>query len=299
MRKKRLLLVMLLSGAAAGYMLGLCLSLFKTKEGISTYNFQTVYVPELLALVCTIPALLLYVIISSKQNTANLHQNTLRTLSQVIEKRDYETGGHCERVAQYAMMLGEKMGIRGRSLLELGWGAYLHDIGKIAVPDRVLLKPGKLSDEEWDIVREHVHNGYQIVKDCAFLGKGKDVILFHHERWDGYGYPFGLKGQAIPLFARLFSVVDTFDAMTSSRHYRKGMSFTEAKAEIARQKGTQFCPDAVEAFLSLSDLELVSIFEGETVYRQLEPLSVLRLPTVCSSGLPPAGHSNFPARKVV
>jgi HD-GYP domain-containing protein (c-di-GMP phosphodiesterase class II) len=267
------LLLCLAAGAIIGYSGGLLLSLFKTKDHVSTYNFQTRYVPEILALISLVPAYLTHFILRKRQNISENHQDILKTLARVISKRDDETEGHCERVAQYAMLLGQAYGIKGIQLQQLGWGAFLHDVGKISIPDHILLKPGKLTDEEWSVMRTHVHEGFRILMNHHFLSKGLDVVLFHHERWDGCGYPHQLKGDHIPVFARIFTIADSFDAMISNRPYRKGMSIPEAKAEIERCSGSQFCPGASELFLQLDESLLAQIAQGKALFPELQPLS--------------------------
>ena len=262
----------LFTGACIGYGIGLLLSYFKTTDHVTTYNFQTHYVPEILALFSLLPAYLLYWIMRNLQRISEKHQMILKSMASVIAKKDDETEGHCERVAQYAMMLGKVMGIHGLQLQQLGWGAYLHDLGKIAIPDRILLKPGKLTDDEWEIMKTHVNEGFRILMDHHFLDKGLDIILFHHEKWDGSGYPHGLSGKRIPQLARIFSIVDSFDAMTSNRPYRKSMTISEAKAEVRRCSGTQFCPIVVDYFLSISDDQLAQIFQGKAAFPGLQPL---------------------------
>lgn len=130
-------------------------------------------------------------------------------------------------------------------------GALLHDIGKLAIPDSILLKPGKLTEEEWAIMRKHPEYAYQMLYPIAYLRPALDIPYWHHERWDGKGYPRGLKGEEIPLSARIFAVVDAWDAMRSDRPYRKALSVEEALAEIEKGAGTQFDPKVVAAFLSL------------------------------------------------
>jgi putative nucleotidyltransferase with HDIG domain len=182
------------------------------------------------------------------------YQATLQALSAALDARDRETEGHSQRVTRYALLLAKQLGLRdARTLESLEWGALLHDVGKIGVPDAILLKPARLTDEEWLQMRRHPETGFKILRDITFLRGALDVVLHHHERWDGDGYPHGLKGEGIPLPARIFSVADTLDAITTTRPYRAGRSFAEARAEIMRQRGTQFDPAIVDAFAAISD----------------------------------------------
>jgi HD-GYP domain-containing protein (c-di-GMP phosphodiesterase class II) len=174
----------------------------------------------------------------------------VESLAEALDLRERETGLHSKRVATHTLLLATHHYKRVEDLREVYWGSLLHDIGKIGVPDAVLLKPGPLSDDEWRIMREHPRNGHHILLKLPFLSMAADIVLCHEERFDGSGYPAGLKGQAIPLAARLFAVIDTLDAMTFDRPYRKAQPFDAAKAEILRMSGSQFDPQAVDIFLS-------------------------------------------------
>ena len=169
--------------------------------------------------------------------------------AEAMDLREKETGLHSKRVAAHTLLLARHHYQRAEDLQEVYWGSLLHDIGKIGVPDAVLLKPGKLSDQEWQIMQEHPRNGYLILEKLPFLSMAADIVLCHEERFAGSGYPAGLEGEAIPLAARLFAVIDTLDAMTFDRPYRKALPFETARAEILRMAGTQFDPQAVDTFL--------------------------------------------------
>lgn len=173
----------------------------------------------------------------------------VESLAEALDLRERETGLHSKRVATHTLLLAAHHYKRVSDLREVYWGSLLHDIGKIGVPDAVLLKPGLLSDKEWHIMREHPRNGYLILQKLPFLSMAADIVLCHEERFDGSGYPAGLKGEEIPLAARLFAVIDTLDAMTFDRPYRKALPFDTAKAEILRMAGSQFDPKAVDTFL--------------------------------------------------
>ncbi|MGH7166565.1 MAG: HD domain-containing phosphohydrolase, partial [Nitrospiraceae bacterium] len=179
------------------------------------------------------------------------YRATLKALGAALDTRDIETHSHSERAAQYALTLGRLLNMSESDQVTLERGVYLHDIGKIGLPDRVLLKQAGLTKEEWKIMRQHSLLGYRLASRVDFLKGASKIILAHHERYDGLGYPFGLKGDVIPLGARVFSVVDALDAMTSHRPYRKAKSFDHAREEIRRYSGCQFDPAVVEAFLSV------------------------------------------------
>jgi putative nucleotidyltransferase with HDIG domain len=176
---------------------------------------------------------------------------TLEALAAALDAREHETQAHSHRVREYAVTLAECLDLKGEALIDIGRGALLHDIGKIGVPDSILLKPAKLTSEEWVRMKLHPQVGYEILKSIKFLTPAAEIVLAHQERWDGTGYPNGLAGRSIPLGARIFGVVDTLDAMTSDRPYRKAMSFEMARAEVQRCSGTQFDPRVAEAFLSI------------------------------------------------
>lgn len=189
---------------------------------------------------------------------------TIEVLGAALDYRDSETEGHCERVARYTVALARAMGCTPEQVKQIERGAYLHDLGKIGIPDAILLKPGKLTAEEWEIMKSHAEKGYLMLRDIAFLKEAAEIVYCHQERYDGSGYPRGLKGEEIPLGARIFAVADTLDAMTSDRPYRKGLSFRESVEEVKRYSGTQFDPKVVEAFVRNADLL-------EAIYRQTTP----------------------------
>jgi putative nucleotidyltransferase with HDIG domain len=202
------------------------------------------------------------------------YESTLQAMVTALDIRDNETQGHSLRVVEYAIRVAKSMGIVEP---ELGWirrGALLHDIGKIGVPDAVLRKPGKLTDEEWLEMRKHPEHGYEMLRHIRFLGPALEIVLSHQERYDGSGYPRGLKGKDIPLGARIFAVVDCFDAMTSDRPYRAGLSIQTARDEIQKFAGIQFDPDVTKAFLKVPEESLQWI--REEVHREVAALSESR-----------------------
>jgi response regulator RpfG family c-di-GMP phosphodiesterase len=182
------------------------------------------------------------------RSLGDAYRTTLKALTAALETRDLETHGHSERVVNFSLRLGQGLGLGEEQMRSLEFGSLLHDIGKIGVPDAILRKPAKLSDEEWVRMREHPLHGQKILRGIEFLEGASRVVAQHHERWDGSGYPLGLRGEAIDLNARIFAVADAFDAITSDRVYRAGRSYDEALAELDEHAGRQFDPSVVEAF---------------------------------------------------
>ena len=191
--------------------------------------------------------------------TSNTDPTSSRLLEQLFQKlgfKRYETFQHSARVAAASRLVGEHCGIADRELQHLELGALLHDIGKIAIPRNVLMKPGKLTDEEWRVMKEHPAIGYRVLMGFPELREESKVVYSHHESYDGRGYPQGLAGDEIPLGARIFAIVDTFDAMTSDRPYRAAQSVDAARAEIEWVSGKQFDPELVDVFLRIPAQEL-------------------------------------------
>lgn len=176
---------------------------------------------------------------------------TIEAMARALEFRDLETEGHSQRVTELTLKLARRMGMTEEELVHVRRGALLHDIGKLAIPDSILLKPGKLTEEEWAIMKKHPEYAYTMLYPIRYLRPALDIPYSHHERWDGKGYPRGLKGEEIPLAARIFAVVDAWDAMRSDRPYRKALPVEEALAEIRKGAGTQFDPKVVDVFLAL------------------------------------------------
>jgi putative nucleotidyltransferase with HDIG domain len=179
------------------------------------------------------------------------YNNTLYALVAALDAREHETSDHSQRVVRYTLAIAEQMGIPEEARPEIARGALLHDIGKIGVPDAILLKPGPLTPQEWEEMRRHPQTGWSIIRSIPFLETPAEIVLSHQERWDGTGYPRGLKGEQICIGARIFAIADTLDAMTTDRPYRRGVNFEAAQAEIRRCAGTQFDQACVEAFLAL------------------------------------------------
>jgi putative nucleotidyltransferase with HDIG domain len=187
------------------------------------------------------------------------YAHTLYALVAALDAREHETGDHSQRVVRYTMAIALRLGMDEEELAAVSRGALLHDIGKIGIPDAILLKPGGLTPGEWAEMRKHPEIGFGILKGIDFLRGPAEIVLSHHERWDGGGYPRGLAGREIPLGARIFAVADTLDAMTADRPYRKGTGYAAAREEILRHAGKQFDPEVVEAFVSLSDEALADL----------------------------------------
>ena len=179
------------------------------------------------------------------------YQATLLALSAALDARDRETEGHSQRVTKLALAIGRELKLAPRELTNLERGALLHDVGKIGVPDRILRKSGPLTTAEREWMNQHPRLGYEMLQGISFLQDALPVVLYHQEMWDGSGYPEGLRGEEIPLSARIFAVADTYDAMTSTRPYRVALTHQEALSEITRCRGTQFDPLIVDAFLAL------------------------------------------------
>ena len=175
----------------------------------------------------------------------------LQALVDALDAREQETERHSLRVMKFTEMVARAYGVPAEELGDIARGALLHDIGKIGIPDGILLKPAGLTEGEWVVMKQHAEIGYQILRGIEYLKPAAEIVRTHQERWDGTGYPQSLKGEEIPLGARLFAVVDAFDAIVSDRPYRKGRTVEWAREEIQRCSGTQFDPGAVAAFLSI------------------------------------------------
>lgn len=201
-------------------------------------------------------------IASVRQSQAELESNymaTLKALVMALDIRDNETAGHSLRVQRYASAIGEVMRLAPALRLQVETGALLHDIGKLGVPDAILRKNGRLEPQEWEEMRKHPEMGRRMVEGIGFLKAATEVVYGHHEHYDGKGYPRGLKGEAIPLAARIFAVADAFDSLTSDRVYRHATGFIEARAEIKACAGTHFDPMVVSAFTHIPDSTLARI----------------------------------------
>ncbi|MGH7276150.1 MAG: HD-GYP domain-containing protein, partial [Candidatus Rokuibacteriota bacterium] len=187
------------------------------------------------------------------------YRATLEALGSALDTRDVGTEAHSRRVHGYALTIARAHGVSEDEIKDIEHGVLLHDIGKIGIPDAILLKPGPLTPDEWKIMRRHPEIGKALVEKIPFLRGAVPIVWSHHEKWDGTGYPRGLTGAAIPLGARIFMIVDAFDAMTFDRPYAKAKPFDVAKAEIRRCAGTHFDPTIVESFFRVPEALLVEV----------------------------------------
>jgi putative nucleotidyltransferase with HDIG domain len=198
------------------------------------------------------------------------YQSTLQALGAAIDLRDSETAGHSRRVCRYSLEIARAIGWSEKQLENLARGAYLHDIGKLGIPDRILLKPGLLTVEERKLMQRHVQIGFDVVKGIDFLSEASEIVLMHHERYDGGGYPRGLRGSEILLGARIFAIADTLDAITSDRPYRRASAFESAREIIRQCSGSQFDPLVVDVFLNVPEETWPAIAKD---LRQVDALS--------------------------
>jgi putative nucleotidyltransferase with HDIG domain len=219
-----------------------------------------------------------------KQRTAELdealdsledaYRTTLKALAHALETRDAETHGHSERVVTFSLRLGRELGLDKEQMRSLEFGSLLHDIGKIGVPDAILRKPAKLTEEEWVKMREHPLHGQQILRGIEFLEGAARVVAQHHEKWNGSGYPLGLRGEEIDLNARIFAVADAFDAMTSDRVYRAGKPYEAAAEELEKFSGIQFDPKVVEAFHRVPREDWEDLRRRSLIKKQDKPTNI-------------------------
>jgi response regulator RpfG family c-di-GMP phosphodiesterase len=192
-------------------------------------------------------------LVQSSEQISRVYDMTVAALGSALDLRDPETEEHCWRVSENSVRLGEAMGLSHDQLRNLKWGAYLHDIGKIGVPENILSKAGDLTAEEMELVKVHPMLGFKMISNIDFLKDATDVVLFHHERYGGSGYPYDLKGEEIPLAARIFAVIDTMDAMIYDRPYRKALPFSALVEELKSKSGSQYDPDVVRVFLEFPE----------------------------------------------
>ncbi len=219
------------------------------------------------------------------------YDDTLEVLGAALDLRDTETAGHSRRVSLYCLEMSRGLGNSPEQLKVIARGSYLHDIGKIGIPDAILLKEGKLTPDETAIMQTHVRIGYELVSSIPFLAAAAEIVLTHQERFDGTGYPQGLMAEEIPLGARVFAIADTLDAMTSDRPYRKALPFSAAREEIQRESGRQFDPDVVKVFLSISESVWQKIRREIAASRRY-------LPLVASREIPPAAGLRPPGSDI-
>ena len=237
-------------------------------HGFLQHNVPDTDIYDILTAVILIVAtglLLLVIIENAEENLARIqadehnlrvsYELTLEGLVKAIELRDLDTEQHSQRVVSMSVRLASYLGLNAEELLIIKRGALLHDIGKIAVPDNILRKPGPLTEEEWAIMRQHPVKAREILSTIPFLANALDIPYSHHENWDGTGYPSGLRGKEIPLFARIFSIVDQWEALTSNRSYHKGWSREQTLSYIQANTGKLFDPEIVDAFFKLIEID--------------------------------------------
>ena len=215
----------------------------------------------------------------SLENLERSYDITLEALGDALDLKDPETQGHSRRVTAFTIVIARAMGLPQDQVRIIARGAFLHDIGKLAIPDAILSKPGPLTAEEQAIMQQHAMLGYRMLRRIPFLHDAAQIVYSHQERFDGSGYPRGLKAEQIPLGARIFAIADTFDAMTSDRPYRAAQSISSGRREVERCAGQQFDPDIVEVFLSISEQiwkELRSEIEVQSSTRRFGPGRALR-----------------------
>ncbi len=196
------------------------------------------------------------------KEVANSHEGAVRSLVAALDAREHDTEVHSLRVQAYSRRIAEEMTLTSAELASLETGALLHDVGKIGVPDQILLKPGPLDASEWDAMRRHPEIGSSILRSARFDPRALDVVRFHHEQFNGNGYPGELSGEKIPLIVRVFSIADAFDAITSARPYKEAMSIEKAREVIKEASGSHFDPKVVEAFLRVPTAQWRSIADG-------------------------------------
>jgi HD-GYP domain-containing protein (c-di-GMP phosphodiesterase class II) len=235
------------------------------------------------------------------------YNELLAVLGIALDFRDNETAGHSRRVVRYCLEIARAMGCTEEQREQISRGAYLHDLGKIAIPDAILFKKGKLDPQEWNVMRTHAWIGFNLISRITLLVPAAEILLTHHERFDGSGYPRGLQGDRIPLGARIFAVADTLDAMTSDRPYRKALSFAAAREEIIRQSGRQFDPEVVRAFLAIPEEKLRDVlfeekrrtarvpFTSEALCRVGDHLYSLRCRNISEGGMLMESANGFSA----
>lgn len=218
---------------------------------------------------------------AARNENERIHQALAEALASALDAREQETGLHSKRVACHTLVLAKRCFDDPARLRQIYWGALLHDIGKIGIPDAILLKAGPLDEHESAVMRRHPQIGHDILKGLAYFREAAEIVLCHEERFDGAGYPRGLAGEAIPVGARLFAVIDTLDAITSDRPYRARLAFDNARKEILRCAGAQFDPMAVDAFLA-----------EEAMLREMVEMK-------CASASPPMGSDSSPHLRTI
>jgi putative nucleotidyltransferase with HDIG domain len=251
-------------------------------ETVSAVTADVARITGLAMAAVMVTALILYpimahqqrLVVAKAQESVRANMETLKVLGSAIAKRDSDTHNHNFRVTVYAVRTAEAMGLPSATVRSLAKGAFLHDIGKIAIPDQILLKPGRLTADEFTIMRQHVDHGVDIIRSSSWLADGDAVVASHHEKIDGSGYPRGMEGDAIPIIARIFAVADVFDALTSARPYKDPIALDDAIEILHKGAGSHFDRAVLEAFFAvLPDLyPLIGGREDGTPERELDRL---------------------------
>jgi HD-GYP domain-containing protein (c-di-GMP phosphodiesterase class II) len=197
---------------------------------------------------------------SVEEQLSALRTSLICAFNQLLDLKDLNTGVHSTRLAEWALHVASELGIDQAALSDIEVTALLHDIGKIGIPDSILHKPAKLTDEEYEVMKKHPEYGWAVLRHVPGMERASLMILHHHESFDGKGYPAGLKGDEIPIGSRIVSVIDAFDAMVSSRPYRAGLPVEEAERRLLKASGSQFDPEVVDRFLPLARAEVLSVF---------------------------------------
>jgi HD-GYP domain-containing protein (c-di-GMP phosphodiesterase class II) len=202
-----------------------------------------------------------------EEEMKELRRSVVCAFNQLLDLKDLNTGVHSTRLAEWALHVARELGLEEEQLQDIEIAALLHDIGKVGIPDAILQKPGRLTPDEYELMKKHPEYGWAVLRRVPGMRSASLMILHHHESFDGTGYPGGLQGQEIPVGSRIVSVIDAFDAMVSCRPYRKGLGFDEASRRIREASGTQFDPDVVHHFLPLARAEVLAVFAaaGTTV----------------------------------
>ena len=188
------------------------------------------------------------------------NRDVIESLAQAVEAKDAVTSAHLRAVSRLAQQLAFQVDRDIAEADDFVFGCLLHDVGKIGVPERILMKPGPLTDDEWVVMRQHPDTGARVVGPLGLSDTVLDIVLHHHERWDGSGYPFGLSGSDIPLVSRIISVIDSYDAMVSNRCYRPGLPHSEAISRLVQSSGTQFDPEVVKIFIPIAEKDTAEVF---------------------------------------
>jgi HD-GYP domain-containing protein (c-di-GMP phosphodiesterase class II) len=206
-----------------------------------------------------------------EQEVRSLRVALVCSFNQMLDLRDLNTGVHSTRLAEWGMRVGRDLGVEDQRMPDIEMGALLHDIGKVGIPDHILNKPGRLSPEEFDLIKRHPEFGWSVIRKLPGLEIASLYVLHHHENFDGTGYPAGLSGSEIPIGSRIVAVIDAFDAMTSSRPYRNGLPVEEAIRRLHESSGTQFDPAVVKSFVQIAQIEMPSVLEavGKTEQKSL------------------------------